>query len=138
MKQECIKENIKFRKIANPPDTRWSGCYDNLASVLHLRKPLQNLTASNENWDDHKLTAGEWRLLEGAVKLLKPVRDSIKAWEAEIEPTMHRVIERIYSMHCTNDEFVAHPANNMHGKLFARELKKQIEERFPNKGSDNI
>ena len=137
LKRECIKENIKFRKIANPPDTRWSGCYDNLVSVLHLRKPLQNLTASNENWDEHKLTAGEWRLLEGAVKLLKPVRDSIKAWEAEIEPTMHRVIERIYSMHCTIDEFVAHPANNMHGKLFARELKKQIEERFPNKGSDN-
>ena len=82
LKQECIKENIKFRKIANPPDTRWSGCYDNLVSALHLRKPLQNLTASNENWDNHNLTAGEWRFLEGAVKLWKPVMNSIKAWDA--------------------------------------------------------
>ena len=137
LKRECAKEKIKFKKVANPPSTRWSGCFDNLVSVLHLKKPLQNLTASNENWEGHTLTAAEWRLVEGSVKLLKPVRDTIKAWEAEIEPTMHRVIERIYSMHYIIDEFVANPANNMHGVLFARELKKQIEERFPSKGADN-
>ena len=40
------------------------------------------------------------------VKILKPVRDTVKAWEGEKEPTMHRVIERIYTMHFIVDEFV--------------------------------
>ena len=58
LKKEAIKENIPFRKIANPPNTRWSGRLENLKSVLHLKKPLQNLAATNENWADHSLTAG--------------------------------------------------------------------------------
>ena len=137
MKRECVKENIKFRKIANPPNTRWSGYHDNLVSVLHLKKALQNLAASNENWAEHSFTASEWKLIDGAVQLLKPVRDTIKAWEGEMEPTMHRVVERIYTMHCIIDGFIDNPVNNMCGIGFARELKKQIDSRFPKKGTDN-
>ena len=76
---ECVKENVIFRKIANPPNTRWSGYYDNLASVLHLKKPLQNLAAQNENWTEFSFTAAEWKLIDGAVRLLKPVRTTVKA-----------------------------------------------------------
>ena len=36
LKREAKKENINFRKIVNPPNTRWSGYHDNLASVLYL------------------------------------------------------------------------------------------------------
>ena len=95
LKKETEKENISFRKIKNPPSTRWSGYYDNLSSVLYLKNPLQNLAAKNENWSEHTLSAGEWKLVEGAVKLLKPVRDTIKIWEGEKHPTMHRVVDKI-------------------------------------------
>ena len=137
LRREASKENIPFRKVANPPNTRWSGCHENLKSVLHLKKPLQNLAASNENWAKHALTAGEWKLVEGAVVLLQTVKDTIKVWETEKEPTMHRVVERIYSMHIIIDDFIRNPMNSRFGVGFARELKKQIEVRFPNKGTEN-
>ena len=50
---------------------------------------------------------------------------------------MHRVVERIYSMHCIIDEFLGNPTNSRHGVGFGRELKKQIEQRFPQKGTNN-
>ena len=50
LKREAAKEKVPFRKIANPPNTRWSGRLENLKSVLHLKKPLQNLAATNANW----------------------------------------------------------------------------------------
>ena len=137
LKRAADKENILFRKIANPPNTRWSGCHDNLSSVLYMKKPIQYLSSSRDNWAEHALSITEWKLLEGSVSLLKPVRDTVKAWEAEKEPTMHRVIERIYSIHYILDEFIQNPANNQHGLGFARELKKQIEKRFPHKGTNN-
>ena len=48
----------------------------------------------------------EWKLLESEVSLLKPVRDTIEDLEAEKEPTMHRIVERIYTMHCMIDEII--------------------------------
>ena len=38
LKREAIKENIPYRKLANPPRTSWKGKLSNLASVLHLKK----------------------------------------------------------------------------------------------------
>ena len=106
LKKEAEKEGIKYRKIAKPPNTRWSGRYSNLSSVLHLQKPLQSLAASNEIWSDHALTAAQWKLVEGAVLMLKTVRDTIKIWETETEPTMQTVIEQIYSLHEHIETFI--------------------------------
>ena len=137
VKNQAIKDKIVFKKVANPPNTRWSGHFDNLASVLHLKKPLTNILATYDEWAEHELTVSDWKLIEGAVELLKPVKDTVKAFEAEKEPTMHRVIERIYSMKSQIDAFIGKPSNNRYGIGFARELKKQIEVRFPDTGSQN-
>eukprot|EP00092_Neocalanus_flemingeri_P050396 GFUD01058241.1.p1 GENE.GFUD01058241.1~~GFUD01058241.1.p1 ORF type:complete len:135 (+),score=38.28 GFUD01058241.1:406-810(+) len=56
LKVEAAKEGIPFRKLKNPPDTRWSGRYDNLASVLHLKKPIKNLCDDEESWEEHSLS----------------------------------------------------------------------------------
>ena len=136
LKNEAKKESLKFRQLVNPPDTRWSGYHDNLASVLHLKKPLMTLMASQDNWAEHELSGGDWKLIEGAVQLLQSVRCTVKTWEAEKVPTMHTVIERLYNMHAVIDEFIACPRNNRYGIGFARELKKNIEHRFPNTGTD--
>ena len=93
--------------------------------------------ATHDEWAEHELTVGDWKLIEGAVELLKPVRDTIKALEAETEPTMHRVIERVYTMKAEIDAFISEPSNNRYGIGFARELKKQINARFPDTGSRN-
>ena len=101
-----------------------------------MKKPLMKLIANNDDWSEHELNASDWKLIEGAVELLKPVRDTVKAWEAEKTPTMHRVIERLYTMHSIIDDFIAKPSNNRYGVGFGRELKKQIEVRFPNTGTN--
>ena len=49
---------------------------------------------------------------------------------------MHRVIERVYSMVKTFDKFIISPENNRFGIGFARELKKQVLNRFPNFGCE--
>ena len=133
LKREAKKQNIPYRKIANPPNTRWSGRLKNLSSCQHLQKPLMHLTSSKENWHRHNITPSEWKLVSGAVALLEPVRDTVEALEGEKEPTMDRVLERIYTMHCLLDEFIADPSNS--GIGFGRELKRQIERRFPEKGT---
>ena len=46
LKNEAKKENVRFKQLVNPPNTRWSGYHDNLASVLYMKKPLMNLMAS--------------------------------------------------------------------------------------------
>ena len=46
---------------------------------------------------------------------------------------MHRVVERIYSMHIIIDDFIRNPMNSRFGVGFARELKKQVEVRFETK-----
>ena len=50
---------------------------------------------------------------------------------------MHRVIERLYSIHAIIDEFLSNPRNNRFGIGFGRELKRNIEKRFPNAGTDD-
>ena len=95
------------------------------------------LIANNDDWSEHELNASDWKLIEGAVELLKPIRDTVKAWEAEKMPKMPRVIERLYTMHSIIDDFIAKPSNNRYGVGFGRELKNQIEVRFPNTGTEN-
>ena len=40
-------------------------------------------------------------------------------------------------MHFIIDEFISNPSNSRYGVGFARELKKQIKVRFPDKGTEN-
>ena len=136
LKKEASKEGVPFRKLKNPPDTRWSGRFDNMASVLHLKKPIKNLCDDSESWDEHSLSKNEWKQLEGAVQCLKPVKKMIKALEAEKEPTIDKVVAEVFNVQTTLRKFVNNPANCGYGIMFARELKDNIEARFPDKGTD--
>ena len=70
-------------KRKKPPDTRWSGRYDNLVYLLHLKKQLKNLFEDNVSWAEYSLSRSEWKLMEGAVKCLKPVKLMTKNLEGE-------------------------------------------------------
>ena len=136
LKSEARKEKIPFRKLKNPPNTRWSGRLDNLKSVQHLKKPLQNLADEKEEWADHAITRNEWKQIEGAVKVLTPVKAMIKKLETEKEPTMHEVTAELFKIHHILQSFINNRNNCGFGIEFARELKKQIEKRFPDRGTD--
>ena len=66
---------MPYKKILNPPNTRWSGFHGTLASIYPLKKTLINLMHSDKgSWSEHIINADEWRLIEEAVELLKPIR----------------------------------------------------------------
>ena len=138
LKTEAAREGVPFRKLKNPPDTRWSGRYENLESVLHLKKPLKKLFDDKESWEEHFLTNTEWKLVEGATKCLKAVKRMIKKLEAEKEPTINKVITEVFNAQTILRNFINTPGNCGYGIMFARELKKQIEVRFPDKGTDRV
>ena len=71
LKREAQNVNIPYRKLANPPRTRWNGKLNNYESVLHLKKPLQNLMSQNDNWHKYALILAEWKLPKDMVTLLK-------------------------------------------------------------------
>ena len=137
LKQEAKREKLSFRKLKNPPNTRWSGRLDNLKSIQHLKAPIKNLCEENEKWSDLELTKNEWKQVEGAVKVLEPVKHFIKELEAEKEPTMQKTIAELFKVHHVLKTFINNINNCGFGIGFARELKKQIEKRFPNKGADS-
>ena len=106
---------------------------------LHEQSPaLQGaLSVENHEWEKRNLSKQQWKLLEGACSNLKPIKDTIKAWEGETEPTIDRVIERLYVNHSILDGFILDPKNQKEksGILFAKKLKENLELRFPEKGT---
>ena len=60
------------------------------------------------------------------------------AWEGENEPTIDRVVERLYINYTILDDFIMDPKNQREkgGVLFAKKMKYNIERQFPGKGTD--
>ena len=140
LKDKCKEMGIKYKKLQNPNDTRWNSQLTNMESVLHLKTVIQVLCEEDETdtWSAHSLTLAEWKLMQGAVTVLKPFLVATKAWEAEKTPTMNLVIERIYTLHEGLNEFTSNPRNCRYGIGFARVLQTKLEERIPNKGMEKL
>ena len=104
---------MKFRKLKNPNAARWNSAYTNMSSVLHLKAPLQSLFEDDETntWPPLALSVPEWKLVSGAVTILKPFLLVTKAWEAEKTPTINLVIDRIYTLHETLNEVIVNRSN---------------------------
>ena len=69
---------------------------------------------------------------------MKAVKRMIKKLEAEKEPTINKVIAEVFNVQTFLRNFITTPGNCGYGIMFARELKEQIENRFPDKGTDRV
>ena len=71
------------------------------------------------------MSAAQWKLLEGACTNLKHIKDTVKALEGEKEPTINKVLERLYVNHQILDDFITDSRNVRckYGITFARKLK---------------
>ena len=65
-----------------------------MESIFHLKDAIKKLCDENDDWTEKTIDRAGWKLIEGAVEILKPIRETIKVFEGEKEPTMHRVLER--------------------------------------------
>lgn len=129
---------LKFLKPKTPGETRWSSQLDCFGSLRPYREIFESLSAENIEWERRNLSKQQWKLLEGAVANLESFKDTIKAWEGEKEPTLDRVIERVYINHSILDSFISDPRNQKEkcGLMFAKKLKENLENRFPAKGTE--
>ena len=53
---------------------------------------------SSDSWSEHSLSVNDWKLIDTAANILEHFCDTVKIFEAEQVPTLHRVIERIYTL----------------------------------------
>ena len=138
LKKAVEDAGLKFRKPKNPGQTRWDSQYDCMVSILPYKDVINNLVMNNPEWENRGLTPAQWKLLEGACVNLKHFKETNKALEGEKEPTINKVLERIYINHALLDQFIDDPNNSRdkHGVTFAKKLKEMLEKRFPNKGLD--
>ena len=125
-------------KMLNPPDISWHGFYQTPQSVLYLKPALVYLFAESDVLDEHVLNKQDWKIIEAAVALLKTFCDTVKAWEAESEPTITKVTEQIYNLNETMCDFIHSATPNNSGQKLVKELKKNRNIHFPDNATDNV
>ena len=77
-------------------------------------------------------------MIRGAVALLEPIKVSTKIFEAEKHPTINYVVERLFVHQEELDGFIKSSSNCQYGIGFARSLKKNLNLRFPDCGTEVI
>ena len=137
LKTAAKSANLKFRKPKCPGETRWSSQLDCMSSLQPYKGVIEALSVENREWEKRNLSKQEWKLLDGACANLRPLKETIKVWEGETEPTIDHVLERLYVNHPILDNFIFDPNNQREksGILFAKKLKANLELRFPEKGT---
>ena len=66
----------------------------------------------------------------------KTVQDTVLIWESESVPTLHRVIDRVYSLN-ENLKKIIFRKNYRPAVQFAENLKRNLNRRYPDNGADN-
>ena len=124
LKAACKEENVKFKTLKNPNETRWNSKHANLKSVLHLKKPLVKLAELDESndWSSRMLSPAEWKLAEGVVKVLELPLHVTRVWEAEVRPTMNLVVSELFTM----TEKLKTISNNMKFCRFTRDFARML------------
>ena len=109
-----------------------------LVSLLPYKDVINNLCLESEGWDNKSISTGEWALMEGACTVLESVKKLTKELEGEKEPTINKVVDRLYTTHTELDRFIINPENaaRKKGVGFAKTLKKKLKERFPDYGTN--
>ena len=109
LKKGCAEKNMKYTTIKNPNETRWNSKHTNLTSIIKLKPALLHLANTDTTgiWTGKLFTPSEWKLAEGAVKVLELPMYVTKVWEAEKTPTMNMVVSELYSMRSQLENFVA-------------------------------
>ena len=81
-------------------------------------------------------TIGEFELVKAGVKVLAHCRTTTKLFEVEKEPTMGKVVERLYEMQEELNKYKEEEIDEV-AQEFAEELQEQLEKtrRLPQLGS---
>ena len=109
LKEAARNANLKFTKLKNPNVTRWNSAWQCMESLLKNKAVLDIVfeEEEGEEWTSRKLSSSEWKLLQGAVEVLRFVQVVTKSWEAEATPTVNLVISELYTLETKLKDFIA-------------------------------
>ena len=75
-------------------------------------------------------------MVRGAVRMLTPVKEMGRAWEAEMSPTINLVVSELFKLTDFLKVFVNDRQNRGEGVTFGRALLDNIKARFPSCGTN--
>ena len=101
-----LSAGLKFRKTKCPRETRWSSQLNCMSCLQPYKDVFGAMSTVSLEWVRRNLSKQQWKLLKGACSNLKPLKDTILAWEGKNEPTIDRVVERLYINYTILDDFI--------------------------------
>ena len=137
LKNACTETEINFKMPSVPNKTRWHSKEKNVSTTIDLKSPLQRISQNDTDllWSEVIPNPAEFQLLESLVQILERVKVASKLWEGDTKPTIQNVIPELFDIKDTLEK--KNRRRERYVSVFARELLKLIEERFPNCGTDN-
>ena len=133
LKEACEQKEIPFIYPVKPGKTRWNSMEGNVHSCLKLRSALLHLSFYDRGntWAVTVPSVLEFDVAEAVQKCLSPLKKASKVWEAEDKPALHEVVKQLYEVRTTLQDLAN---SSPHAKMFARNLLKNVERRFPKCG----
>lgn len=137
LKNACELTEVNFKMPKLPNKTRWNSKEENVSTTIDLKPPLQRISQhdTEQTWAEVIPNAAEFQLLESLVEILERVKVASKLWEGDTKPTIQHVIPELFDIKDTLER--KHRRRERYVSVFARELLKLIEDRFPNCGTEN-
>ena len=138
LKKACQDTETSFKMPKVPNETRWNSKEENVATTISLKPALQRIQQDDTDlrWSDVIPNAAEFNLLESLVEILSRVKVANKNWEGDLKPTIQYVVPELFDLKDTLEK--KHSNRERYVSVFARELKKLIELRFPKCGTENV
>ena len=139
LKDACKETETNFILPQLPNTTRQNSKEANVSSTIKLKHPLQHITQADTSlrWSEVVLNAAEFKLLENLVEILERIKVASKVWEADKKPTIQTVIPELFNIQDTLKRKAGSGNRERYVSVFARELLKLIEKRFPECGTRN-
>ena len=136
LKSACRVTETNFALPIKPFEVRWNAIYDNVTSVIRIQDPLQLLSSKDDGdtWSETVPTQREFEVAKAVTKCLEPCKIATKVWESDKKSTIHEVVKQLWNIKTALEE---EARSSRYVKMFARNLKKQIEKRFKDCGTTN-
>ena len=139
LKEEAKAKDVRFIMPIVPNATRWHSVEQNVQSVLHLAPVIQSLAVNESpsgSWTELNPSAAEIKLLKSMVELLKRIKIACKIWEHDKKPTIQTMIPELFDI----QDILKKKSRDKerYVSVFARELSKLIENRFPDSGTQSL
>ena len=138
LKKACASTNHRCLKLKTCLEIRWNSEYDAFERLLY-HQPCMDEMDRNRHLDKVSssiLNRTEWRILEGLIDVLKPVKELTILLQVQSSPTINRLGEGIFNIVEGLKNFIDNQDNSKEARSYAKKLHASFKKRFPNYGLD--